>query len=80
MRPAAIRNFVSYTLIRLGVDHIDIYRPGRLDASVPIEETIGAIGDLVKEGYVRAVGLSEVGPETIRRRAGASPDELLNEA
>jgi aryl-alcohol dehydrogenase-like predicted oxidoreductase len=66
-RPAAVRNFVSYTLTRLGVDHVDIYRPGRLDPAVPIEETVGAIADLVKAGYVRAIGLSEVGPETIRR-------------
>jgi aryl-alcohol dehydrogenase-like predicted oxidoreductase len=66
-RPAAVKNFLSYTLVRLGVDHIDIYRPGRLDPSVPIEETVGAIADLVKAGYVRAIGLSEVGAETIRR-------------
>jgi aryl-alcohol dehydrogenase-like predicted oxidoreductase len=66
-RPPAVRNFLAYTLIRLGLDHVDIYRPGRLDPSVPIEETIGAIADLVKGGYVRAIGLSEVGPETIRR-------------
>jgi aryl-alcohol dehydrogenase-like predicted oxidoreductase len=66
-RPVAIRNFLSYTLTRLDVDHIDIYRPGRLDPSVPIEETVGALGDLVKAGYVRAIGLSEVGPETIGR-------------
>jgi aryl-alcohol dehydrogenase-like predicted oxidoreductase len=66
-RPAAVKNFLGYTLKRLGVDHIDIYRPGRLDPNVPIEDTIGAIADLVKAGYVRAIGLSEVGPETIRR-------------
>src|SRR6266540_571586 len=72
-RPAAARNFLSYTLTRLGVDHIDIYRPGRLDPAVPIEETIGAIADLVKAGYVRYVGLSEVGVETIRRAAAVHP-------
>ena len=66
-RPAAVKNFVAYSLRRLGVDHIDIYRPGRLDPNVPIEETVGAIADLVKAGYVRAIGLSEVGPDTIRR-------------
>jgi aryl-alcohol dehydrogenase-like predicted oxidoreductase len=66
-RPAAVKNFLGYTLKRLGVDYIDIYRPGRLDPQVPIEETVGAIGELVKAGYVRAIGLSEVGPETIRR-------------
>ena len=72
-RPAAVRNFAGYTLRRLGVDHIDIYRPGRLDPSVPIEDTVGAIADLVKAGYVRAVGLSEVGPETIRRAHAIHP-------
>ncbi len=66
-RPAAVKNFLGYSLKRLGVDYIDIYRPGRLDPNVPIEETVGAIGELVKAGYVRAIGLSEVGPETIRR-------------
>jgi aryl-alcohol dehydrogenase-like predicted oxidoreductase len=70
-RPVAVRNFLTYTLTRLGVDHVDIYRPGRLDPSVPIEETIGAIADLVKAGYVRGIGLSEVGPETIRRAQAA---------
>jgi aryl-alcohol dehydrogenase-like predicted oxidoreductase len=65
--PRAVKNFLAYTLTRLGVDYVDIYRPARLDPSVPIEETIGAIADLVKAGYVRHIGLSEVGPETIRR-------------
>jgi aryl-alcohol dehydrogenase-like predicted oxidoreductase len=72
-RPAAIKNFLSYTLTRLGVDHVDIYRAARLDPSVPIEETVGAIADLVKAGYVRAIGLSEVGPETIRRAQAVHP-------
>jgi aryl-alcohol dehydrogenase-like predicted oxidoreductase len=72
-RPAAVRNFLSYTLTRLGVDHIDIYRPGRFDPAVPIEETVGAIADLVKAGYVRAIGLSEVGVETIRRAQAVHP-------
>ena len=72
-RPVAVKNFLSYTLTRLGVDHIDIYRPGRLDPAVPIEETIGAIADLIKAGYVRAIGLSEVGPETIRRAHAVHP-------
>jgi aryl-alcohol dehydrogenase-like predicted oxidoreductase len=72
-RPAAVKNFLSYTLVRLGVDHIDIYRPGRLDPAVPIEETVGAIADLVKAGYVRAIGLSEVGVETIRRAQNVHP-------
>ena len=72
-RPVAVKNFAGYTLKRLGVDHIDIYRPGRLDPNVPIEETIGAIADLVKSGYVRAIGLSEVGPDTIRRAHAVHP-------
>jgi aryl-alcohol dehydrogenase-like predicted oxidoreductase len=72
-RPAALKNFVAYTLTRLGVDHIDIYRPGRLDPTVPIEETVGAIADLIKAGYVRAIGLSEVGPDTIRRAQVVHP-------
>jgi aryl-alcohol dehydrogenase-like predicted oxidoreductase len=72
-RPAAVRNFLTYSLRRLGVEHIDIYRPARLDPAVPIEDTIGAIADLVKAGYVRAIGLSEVGPETIRRAHAVHP-------
>lgn len=66
-RPQAIRNFVAYSLKRLGTDHIDIYRPARVDPAVPIEETVGAIADLVKAGHVRHIGLSEVGADTIRR-------------
>jgi aryl-alcohol dehydrogenase-like predicted oxidoreductase len=72
-RPAAVKNFASYSLKRLGVEVIDIYRPSRLDPSVPIEDTVGAIADLVKAGYVRYVGLSEVGPETIRRAHRVHP-------
>jgi aryl-alcohol dehydrogenase-like predicted oxidoreductase len=72
-RPGAIRNFLAYSLTRLGLDHVDIYRPGRLDPQVPIEETIGAIADLIKAGYVRAAGLSEVGAETIRRACAVHP-------
>lgn len=72
-RPKAVRNFLAYTLQRLGVNHIDVYRPARLDSDVPIEDTIGAIADLVKAGYVRHIGLSEVGPQTIRRAAAVHP-------
>ena len=72
-RPAAVKNFLAYTLTRLGVDHVDIYRPGRLDPAVPVEETVGTIADLIKAGYVRAIGLSEVGPETIRRAQAVHP-------
>jgi aryl-alcohol dehydrogenase-like predicted oxidoreductase len=72
-RPAAVRNFLAYSLQRLGVDHIDIYRPARLDPSVPIEDTVGAIADLIKAGYVRYIGLSEVGAKTIRRAQAVHP-------
>ena len=72
-RPAAVKNFAAYSLKRLGVEAIDIYRPARLDPQVPIEDTIGAIADLVKAGYVRHIGLSEVGVETIRRAAKVHP-------
>jgi aryl-alcohol dehydrogenase-like predicted oxidoreductase len=72
-RPASVKNFASYSLKRLGIEAIDIYRPGRLDPNVPIEETIGAIAELVKAGYVRHIGLSEVGVETIRRARAVHP-------
>jgi aryl-alcohol dehydrogenase-like predicted oxidoreductase len=68
-RPAAMKNFLAYTLKRLGTDHIDIYRLARLDPNVPIEDTVGAIAEMVKAGYVRHIGLSEVGADTIRRAA-----------
>lgn len=72
-RPQAVKTALAYTLQRLGVDHIDIYRPARLDPNVPIEETVGAIKDCIDAGWVRHVGLSEVGPETIRRAAATHP-------
>jgi aryl-alcohol dehydrogenase-like predicted oxidoreductase len=72
-RPSAVKNFLAYSLKRLGIETIDIYRPARLDAQVPIEDTIGAIADMVKAGYVRHIGLSEVGADTIRRAAATHP-------
>ncbi|MSQ73354.1 MAG: aldo/keto reductase [Betaproteobacteria bacterium] len=72
-RPQAVKTFLAYTLRRLGTDYIDIYRPARLDPAVPVEETIGSIGDMVRAGYVRHIGLSEVGVETIRRAASVHP-------
>jgi aryl-alcohol dehydrogenase-like predicted oxidoreductase len=72
-RPAAVKTALAYSLKRLGVDHIDIYRPARLDPNVPVEDTIGAIADMIKSGYVRYIGLSELGPETIRRAAAVHP-------
>ena len=72
-RPAAVRNFLTYSLRRLGVDHVDIYRPARLDPAVPIEETVGAMAELVKAGHIRHVGLSEVSAATIRRAHAVHP-------
>ena len=72
-RPVAVKNFLSYSLQRLGVDHIDIYRPARLDPAVPIEDTVGAIAEMVKAGYVKHIGLSEVGSDTIRRAHAVHP-------
>jgi aryl-alcohol dehydrogenase-like predicted oxidoreductase len=72
-RPAAVKNFLSYTLRRLGVEYIDIYRPARLDPNVPIEETVGAIAELIKEGHVRHIGLSELSGETARRANAVHP-------
>ncbi|MBL8893834.1 MAG: aldo/keto reductase [Rhizobiales bacterium] len=67
LRPSAIKNFLAYSLKRLNTDHIDVYRPARLDPAVPIEDVVGTIGDLIKAGFVRHIGLSEMGSETIRR-------------
>ncbi|MFF0460377.1 aldo/keto reductase [Streptomyces mexicanus] len=72
-RPAAVKNFAAYSLQRLGVDHIDVYRIARVDPDVPIEETVGAIAELVEKGYVRHIGLSEAGADTIRRAAATAP-------
>jgi aryl-alcohol dehydrogenase-like predicted oxidoreductase len=72
-RPAAVKNFLAYTLERLGTDHVDVYRPARVDPAVPIEETVGAIAELVDAGYVRHIGLSEAGAETIRRAHAVHP-------
>jgi aryl-alcohol dehydrogenase-like predicted oxidoreductase len=72
-RPAAVGNFLAYSLNRLGVEHIDVYRPGRLDPDVPIEDTIAAIATQVERGRVRHIGLSEVGSQTIRRAAAVHP-------
>jgi len=72
-RPAAVKNFLAYSLRRLDTDHIDIYRLGRYNPEVPIEETVGAIGEMVNAGYVRYVGLSEVGAETIRSAHATQP-------
>ncbi|NVD96444.1 aldo/keto reductase [Massilia sp. BJB1822] len=72
-RPQAVKNFAAYSLQRLGLEHIDIYRPARLDPNVPIEDTVGAIADLVQQGYVKHIGLSEVGADTLRRAHAVHP-------
>jgi aryl-alcohol dehydrogenase-like predicted oxidoreductase len=71
--PKALKTALAYSLKRLGTDYIDIYRPARLDPAVPVEDTVGAIGEMVKAGFVRHVGLSEVGVATIRRAAAVHP-------
>ena len=72
-RPAAVKTSLAYSLQRLGTDHIDVYRPARLDPAVPIEDTVGAIADMIQAGFVRHLGLSEVGAETIRRAHAVHP-------
>ena len=72
-RPSAVKNFLAYSLTRLGVQQIDIYRPARLDDKVPVEETIGAVADMIKQGFVKQAGLSEVGVETARRAQAVTP-------
>jgi aryl-alcohol dehydrogenase-like predicted oxidoreductase len=76
-RPQAVKNFLADTLKRLGVESIDLYQPARVDPNIPIEETVGAIADMVKEGYVRHIGLSEVGVDTIRRAHAVHPISWL---
>src|SRR5919106_3872128 len=72
-RPPAVKNFAAYSLQRLGVEHIDVYRLPRVDPDVPIEETVGAIAELVQAGHVRHIGLSEAGADTLRRAAAVHP-------
>lgn len=76
-RPVAVRNFLSYSLQRLRVDYIDLYYPGRVDPNVPIEDTIGTLGELVKEGKIRYAGVSEAGPATLRRAHATYPIAML---
>ena len=76
-RPAAVKNFLSYSLRRLGTDYIDLYQPSRVDPAVPIEETVGAIAEMVKAGYVRHIGLSEASAKTLRRAHAAHPVAAL---
>jgi len=76
-RPAAVKNFLAYSLKRLRTDFIDLYQPARVDPAVPIEETIGAVAEMVKAGYVRHIGLSEAGADTIRRAHKVHPIAAL---
>ena len=75
--PAAAKNSLAYTLTRLGTDYVDLYQPARLDPQVPIEDTVGAIAEMVQAGYVRHIGLSEVGADTIRRAHAVHPIAAL---
>jgi len=75
--PAAVKNSLAYTLQRLGTDHVDLYQPARLDPKVPIEDTVGAIAEMIQAGYVRYLGLSETGAETIRRAHAVHPVTAL---
>jgi aryl-alcohol dehydrogenase-like predicted oxidoreductase len=76
-RPAAVKNFLAYTLKRLCTDYVDLYQPARVDPAVPIEDTVGAIADMAKAGYVRHVGLSEAGAATIRKAHAVHPIAAL---
>jgi len=76
-RPVAVKTALAYTLRRLGTDYVDLYQPARLDPAVPIEDTVGAIADLVHAGHVRHIGLSEMGPATIRRAHAVHPVTAL---
>ncbi len=75
--PAAVKNSLAYTLTRLGTDYVDLYQPARLDPRVPIEDTVGAIAEMIQAGYVRHIGLSEVGAQTIRRAHAVHPIAAL---
>jgi aryl-alcohol dehydrogenase-like predicted oxidoreductase len=76
-RPQAAKNFLAYSLRRLGTDYVDLYQPSRLDPDVPIEDTIGAIADMVKAGYVRHIGVSEISAATVRRAHAVHPIAAL---
>lgn len=73
VHPKRVKNYLTHSLKRLKVDYIDLYQPARIDPLIPVEETIGAIVDLVKEGYVRDIGLSQVDSETLRKAHGVHP-------
>jgi aryl-alcohol dehydrogenase-like predicted oxidoreductase len=76
-RPSSVKNFLTYSLRRLGTDYVDLYQPARVDPAVPIEETVGAIADLVRQGYVRHIGLSEASADSVRRAHAEHPISAL---
>src|SRR6516165_3854400 len=75
--PAMVKNSLAYTLTRLGTDYVDLYQPARLDPRVPIEDTVGAVAEMIAAGYVRYLGLSEMGADTIRRAHAVHPVAAL---
>lgn len=77
LRPVAIKNFINYSLVRLGIDTIDLYQPCRMDGSVPVEDIVGTIADLIKEGKVRHLGVSEITPEQLRQANSIHPVSAL---
>jgi pyridoxine 4-dehydrogenase len=72
-RPVAVKNFLAYSLRRLGTEYVDLYQPARVDPTVPIEDTVGAIKEMIEAGFVRYVGLSEAGADTLRRAHAVHP-------
>lgn len=77
LRPIAIKNFINYSLTRLGIETIDLYQPSRMDNSVPVEDIIGTVADLVKEGKVRHIGVSEITPDQLRKANTVHPISAL---
>jgi len=77
LRPIAIKNFINYSLVRLGIDTIDLYQPCRMDNSVPVEDIIGTVADLIKEGKVRYLGVSEINAEQLRKANSIHPVTAL---
>lgn len=77
VRPQNVKNYLAYTLKRLGTDYVDLYQPARINPHIPVEDTIGAIAELVKEGYVRNVGITEVDAETLQRAHAVHPISLV---
>src|ERR1700749_1963954 len=77
LRPVAIKNFINYSLVRLGIDTIDLYQPCRMDNSVPVEDIIGTVADMIKEGKVRHLGVSEINADQLRKANDIHPVTAL---